>query len=77
LLFLEPWGVWEEQIQKRFLSRKIGYDLNAWKTYEQFMKLWEDGFFNQAMENAQTLPDLFRRGSFNIVKLQQEVVFIK
>ena len=73
MLFLEPWGPWEENIQQRFIDREIGFDLQVENAHDQLIALWENGNLETAMKNAQELPDLFREGSFNIVKLQQTI----
>mgnify|MGYP000566118893 CR=1 FL=1 len=72
LLFLESWGEWEENIQKRFIQRKIGYDLKVWRSFHQLKSLWSRGSLKEAMINAKKLPLIFRQGAENIVKAQQK-----
>ncbi len=72
LLFLEPWGVWEENIQDRFSKRKIGFDLRLDCHYQNSFSDWsENPKFIKALDNAYKLPKIFREGAKNIVKLQQ------
>lgn len=73
MLFLEPWGPWEGNIQERFVKRNIGFDLEVWNTQEHFLDLWNSGKLANAMDNAHQLPEFFREGSFNIVGLQQTI----
>ncbi len=70
-LFLEPWGEWEENIQKRLVKRRVGYDLRVWGSYKQLMTLWQRGLLNEALARAHRLPKIFRQGAENIVKVQQ------
>lgn len=71
MLFLEPWGIWEENVQRRFIKRKIGFDLRVWDSYDNFMSLLSRGSFNKALQNAHNLPKRYREGAFNIVRVQQ------
>ncbi|MFH1971041.1 MAG: hypothetical protein ABIJ05_01505 [Patescibacteria group bacterium] len=72
MLFLEPWGVWEENIQKRFIKRKIGFDISLEHNYKNLLlDRSENSKLMQAMENSYKLPNIFREGSKNIVNLQQ------
>ena len=74
LLFMEPWGEWEENIQERFVKLRVGYDLRVWGTHQQLMNLWHRGLLNEAMERAFKLPKIFRSGAENIVKVQQGLI---
>lgn len=71
LLMLEPWGVWEENIQKRFIKRGVGFDFKVDEALHQFNVLRGRGSLRKAMKAAKDLPDLFRDGAKEIVKLQQ------
>lgn len=73
-LFMQPWGEWEENIQKRMVKLGVGYDLQVWGTQGQLMKLWRAGKLNEAMEKAYELPEIFKTGAENIVKLQQNLL---
>lgn len=73
-LFLEPWGEWEVNIQKRFLRLGTGQDLNVdsfIKEMEKFNHNYWDGstWFEQAIKKAQNLPPLFLEGSKNIIEV--------
>jgi len=71
LLFLEPWGEWEQNIQKVFVGLGVGFDLHVDTTLEHFKRLLTSGKLYESTKAAQTLPDLFRHGGAEIVKLQQ------
>lgn len=76
LLFLEPWGVWEENIQKRFIERQIGFKLDPNRGSRDLSEdLSQNPILIKALENAHNLPKLFREGAKNIVKLQHEYRF--
>jgi hypothetical protein len=49
----------------------VGYDLQVWGTQEQLLKLWRAGKLNEAMEKAHELPEIYRIGAENIVKVQE------
>jgi UDP-N-acetylglucosamine:LPS N-acetylglucosamine transferase len=74
LLFLQPWGEWEENIQSIFIKNRVGRDLNVPKTFDQLSYL----IHSQSLQNAQTaaknLPSIFREGAKNIVNLQQRII---
>ncbi|AKM79049.1 MAG: hypothetical protein UX85_C0003G0155 [Candidatus Beckwithbacteria bacterium GW2011_GWB1_47_15] len=71
LLFLKPWGEWEENIQKRFVKRRVGYDFPPEDALEHFKSLWSRGLLNSAMSRARRLPKIFREGAKNIVRVHQ------
>ena len=73
MLFLRPWGEWEENIQERFVEMGVGFDLDLRRDKNKLLSEWsENPEFVQALKNAHDLPKQFREGSLNIVKLQQE-----
>lgn len=75
MFFLQPWGEWEENIQKRFVKREIGFDIDLDKDTRFLLSDWATNpKLIQALENAHKLPEIFREGSKNIVKLQQEIL---
>lgn len=74
MFFLEPWGEWEVNIQKRFVDMKIGFDIKPSEVYDELLQLHKKGNLNKAIENAKTLPSEFRNGSKNIVKVQQGLI---
>ncbi len=71
LLFLEPWGVWEENVQKIFVGNGVGYDLEVSSAYKYFSHLLENGQLENALKAAHKLPDLYREGCKNLIKLHQ------
>lgn len=78
LIFLKPWGVWEENIEKRFVERKIGFDLDyVIKNNDLAIKWWENEKLTTALKNAHNLPEIFRNGAENIVKLQNSFLCSK
>lgn len=75
MFFLQPWGEWEENIQKRFVKREIGFDIDLDKDVKFLLSDWDNNpKLIQAMENAYNLPKLFREGTRNIVNLQQKIL---
>ena len=69
LLFLEPWGIWEEKIQQIFVNKRVGFNLDTNNSYRHFIKLLKSGQLEKALANAHTLPGLFREGCKNIIEL--------
>lgn len=73
VLFLDPWGEWEENIQERFVKQGLGYDINHQNFVDMFNKLSKKDFFQKAMKAAQNQPEIFYQGANNIVDLQQQL----
>lgn len=71
LLFLRPWGVWEESAKDRFVKMGIGQDVLPKHFTSQLEKLKTSGWMESAIKKAITLPSLYQTGAENIVKLQQ------
>jgi hypothetical protein len=69
LLFLEPWGSWEENIQEIFIKKKIGFDLNTDNAIGHFQRLLRSGKLKKAMEETTKMDTLFRDGCKNIISL--------
>jgi len=69
LLFLEPWGSWEENIQKIFIKKKIGFDFNTDNAIGQFQSLLKSGKLKKAMEETSKMDSLYRDGCKNIIDL--------
>ena len=73
LLFLHPWGEWEDNIQKIFIENGVGFDFNVDQAHQHFTTLLSKGSLIHAMKSAQNLPDLYRHGSQNILTAAQEI----
>lgn len=73
LLFLESWGEWEVNIQDRFMKNGAGFDLNVSSSLTQIKHLIQSGKLAEGLEAANKLPELFRSGSKNILKLHQNL----
>ncbi|HUW24382.1 MAG TPA: hypothetical protein VMW04_02010 [Patescibacteria group bacterium] len=73
LLFLTPWGEWEENIRKRFIRNGIGRVLKVRKARRQIVNLISEGKLADSMHKAYQLPNLFRQGAENIVMLQSKL----
>jgi hypothetical protein len=71
VLFLDPWGEWEENIQKRFIDKGLGDNIGGQDFVKFFHKLNKKGFFKKAMKAAQNQPEIFYEGANNIIDLQQ------
>jgi hypothetical protein len=69
LMFLSPWGSWEENVQKVFEDKGIGYDLDINNTKDQFEDLSKSGKFNNSLKAAHDLPELYRQGCKNLIEL--------
>lgn len=74
LLFLEPWGEWEQNIQKIFVGNGVGFDLDTNNPLSHFKRLFTSEKLYESTKAAQALPNLFRDGSKEIVKLQQDLI---
>jgi hypothetical protein len=68
-LFLEPWGVWEENVQSIFKKEGVGFDLNVTSAHDQFIKLVINKKLQKALDNAHKLPSVYRLGCKNLIDL--------
>ncbi len=69
MLFLEPWGEWEENIQKIFIENGVAVDFNVADAKNHFEKLLELDKLQLCLDAAHNLPPIFREGSKNILKM--------
>ena len=69
LLFLEPWGVWEEKVQEVFIKNGVGFDLDVANAGKFYTKLHNSGKLESAIINAKNLPPIFREGCKNLIEL--------
>jgi hypothetical protein len=69
LLFLEPWGVWEEKIQQIFINNGVGFDLDIKNAHEHLLAILKTQQMQKAAIKATKLPPLFREGCKNLLKL--------
>lgn len=69
LLLLEPWGEWEENIQKRFIKLGVASNLNVKKAHKHFSYLLTTGLLQKSLTKAKLLPPLYRSGTKNIINL--------
>lgn len=75
LLFLTPWGKWEENIQQVFEQRGIGRRAQVDYIKEQIgvlgspILLHYDSWYAKAMQNALDIPPLFLNGAKNILNV--------
>lgn len=74
LLFLEPWGEWEENIQKIFTKQGVGRDFHVATAYDHFTQLLAKGLLQDCLQAAHQLPSLFREGSKNIISIHQKIL---
>lgn len=72
LLFLEPWGSWEKEIQKRFVKMGIGYDLDVDNAYGQINKLLKKGNIADSLKKAHSLPQIYKEGCKNLLKIHSQ-----
>lgn len=78
LLFLEPWGEWEENIQRRFVKRQIGFDLDIKKDYQDLkslLNLERNQKLVSALQNSHHFSLKCNQGTKNILKVQQKFPF--
>lgn len=73
ILFLEPWGEWEENARKIFIEKGVGKNAQVKDFYNQLKKEISSGFIEQAIGKAIGLPPVFLNGAEDIVKLQQRL----
>ena len=77
LLFLEPWGEWEENIQHIFEQAGIGRRAQPMQITKQVLLLashanTKESWIMQAQNKAKQLPPLFRNGNLEILKMARE-----
>jgi len=77
LLFLSPWGEWEENIQEVFEQLGVGRKAEVSHIKDQFSILTKrvfdrESWFEEAQKNALTIPKLFLNGSANILRVAKE-----
>jgi hypothetical protein len=70
ILFLEPWGVWEKEVQSVFEKEGVGYDLNSTTAHDQFIKLVINNKLQKALDCAHNLPPIYREGCANLINFQ-------
>lgn len=73
LLLLEPWGVWEENVEKVFSNLGIAKKADVNNFDEQLVKLRENGWLEKARNNVLKIDSLFLEGAKKIVDLQQKL----
>lgn len=71
-LFLEPWGEWEVNIQKRFTKLQIGFDFQTNDAHDRLVKLIKTNAIREAQKQIHKLEDTYTNGAKNIVRLQQK-----
>ena len=74
LLFLNPWGEWEENIRDVFEQLQIGRKAEVEQIKQQFSILNEKVFnknswFEDAQKEALSIPKLFLNGSAKILRV--------
>ena len=69
ILFLEPWGVWEESVQSVFEKEGVGFDLDSANAHDRFIKLVLNGKLQNALSKAHKLPVIYRQGCKNLIDL--------
>jgi hypothetical protein len=74
VLFLEPLGPWEENIQKIFVGNDVGFDFHVETALTHFNTLHSRGLLHEAMKNAQNLDPLYRSGVKNLLKLYRKMI---
>ncbi|OGV90752.1 hypothetical protein A2783_00035 [Microgenomates group bacterium RIFCSPHIGHO2_01_FULL_45_11] len=74
LLFLKPWGVWEENVQRVFLRQGVGFDFKVNSSREHLIYLLNHGYLGRALTYAKKLPKIFSSGAANIISNQQRLV---
>lgn len=72
-LYLEPWGVWEEQIEKIFSNMGVCQRAEVSRMLTQIEHLTESGWIAKAAVRARNIDPLFLNGAKKIVDLQQNL----
>lgn len=69
LLFLQPWGEWEENIEKVFTALGVGIQADPKRIKSQVKLLSDhrDNWFARAQQTSLDLPELFLHGSAKIL----------
>ncbi|OGV92224.1 hypothetical protein A3B57_03015 [Microgenomates group bacterium RIFCSPLOWO2_01_FULL_47_10] len=73
LLFLQPLGPWEENIQKIFIREEVGFDYHVDSAYSHFRSLFEHGKLHTTLHKAHDLDPLYRSGVKNLLKLYRKL----
>lgn len=73
LLFLEPWGEWEVNVQNIFLGNGVAHDLDISQPKQQFTSLLSRQLLAKSLTSAHNLPPLFRTGASNILAAAQNL----
>ncbi|HEY5601139.1 MAG TPA: hypothetical protein VIK81_03545, partial [Patescibacteria group bacterium] len=73
LLFLKPWGEWEENIRERFINLGVGRNFVVKDPIGELAKLFDVGksgksWFEDSQEKALNLPRLFLDGPKKIIE---------
>lgn len=73
LLFLEPLGPWEENIQKIFVKNDVGFNFHIETALSHFRALHSEGKLIQGMKNAIKLDSLYFSGVKNLLKVHHKM----
>jgi len=73
-LFLEPWGEWEENVQKRLTELHVGFDFDSQNAHAQMLKYFKFKTIIKAQMEIRELDSNYFQGARNIVKLQQSLL---
>lgn len=73
LLTLNPWGEWEENIEKIFFSLKIAQKAKVDDLSGQVDELISSKWIENAINNALNIDEIFLHGAKNIIDLQQKL----
>lgn len=71
ILSLDPWGIWEERIEKIFTKHGVLIHADVDNFSEQIDKLNQTDWFKTAIEKSLAIDKLYLQGSKKIVDLQQ------
>jgi hypothetical protein len=72
LLFLKPWGDWEESVKNIFQKNGVGRTLDLDCADQQLRQLMTKGDLADSLKAAHKLPPLFREGCQSLLKLHSE-----
>lgn len=73
LLTLEPWGEWEEAIEKIFTDLGIAKKAEIGKFSNQLQDLINSGWIEEAQDKALNIDKLYLEGAEKIIKLHQKL----
>lgn len=73
LLTLEPWGEWEENIEKLFTGLDIATKADTKDFAKQLARLDESGWIKKALQKSLGIDKLFLNGAKQIVDLEQKL----